>query len=65
MPNGELLLGSDLPFLGLRLHNVLYWLQAVSDLSNHDEVLLTLQKFLNTYSEGSVNLVIDSHAAEF
>lgn len=65
VPVRELLRGSDLPFLGLRILDLLLWLQAVGQLSNHNAVLLTLQKFPSAYSGGSVNLVIDSRAAEF
>lgn len=65
VPIGELLRGSDLPFLGLRILDLLLWLLAVGQLSNHNAVLLTLQKFPSAYSGGSVNLVIDSQAAEF
>lgn len=61
VPIGELLRGSDLPFLGLRILDLLLSLQAVGQLSNHSAVLLTLQKFPSAYSVGSVNLV--SHAA--
>ena len=64
VPIGELLRDSDLPFLGLRILDLLLWLQAVGQLSNHSAVLLTLQKFPSAYSVWSVNLGIDSHAAE-
>lgn len=63
MPIGELLRDSDLPFLGLRILDLLLWLQAVGQLSSHSAVL-TLHKLPSAYSVWSVNLVIDSHAAE-
>lgn len=49
---GELLRGSDLPFLGLRVLDLFLWLQAVGQLSSHSAVLLTLQKFPSAYSVG-------------